>query len=108
MPSMDNYTPQLLMFLVQITTGLLDNTRYDTIQSNITTFCFVLFVNEDNYFYEIQFCFGNSDPTSGYDEFLGTVAVQDLINEPALFEVSSSVGKTLTVNDITFYNIKLL
>ncbi len=48
---------------------------------------------------QYQFCFGNGDPTSGYDEFLGTVAVQDLINEPALFEVSSSVGEVLTVSD---------
>jgi hypothetical protein len=47
---------------------------------------------------QYQFCFGNSEPTSGYDNFLGTVAVQDLISEPAVFEVSSAVGETLAVS----------
>jgi hypothetical protein len=29
---------------------------------------------------------------------MGTVAVQDLIGEPAVFEVSSAVGETLAVS----------
>lgn len=47
---------------------------------------------------QYQFCFGNSDPTSGYDSFLGTVAVQDLIGQPSVFEVSSEAGETLAVD----------
>jgi hypothetical protein len=47
---------------------------------------------------EYQFCFGNSEPTSGYDNFVGTVAVQDLTSEPALFAVSSAIGETLAVD----------
>jgi hypothetical protein len=46
-----------------------------------------------------QFCFGNGEQIdTGYNTYAGVVQVNSLINEPALYEISSAPGETLTLD----------
>ena len=52
-----------------------------------------------SYTFPSQVCFGNGQQVeTGYNTYVGSVQIDSLINEPAVFEITSVPGETLAVS----------